>query len=148
MDSQPTTKNKFNFIRTLFITSCFVFLLSCDRPACENTNTVFNQFAPETEEYKTELAKQLTLQKASDLTFWFDSFQSHHNKEYILVNIQGEQLCAKGWLLVTDWKTLQGIKETRGVGYHGAELIGLKIDIKKDSVSTELIAMSVERIVD
>ncbi len=64
-----------------------VLLFSCDKPTCENENAVFNQFTPESSEYKNELMKQLALQKEGDLSYWFDSYHTKDNKEYILVDV-------------------------------------------------------------
>jgi hypothetical protein len=124
-------------------------LLSCGKPACENKNTVFDQFTPETTEYKNELLKQLSLQKDKDLSYWFDRYQVKDNKEYILVDISGKDLCAKGFLLVTNWSdTMQELRNTKGEGYHGAKLDGLRIGIKIDEAQTELLLTEVGKIVD
>jgi hypothetical protein len=121
---------------------------SCDRPACHNTNPVFERFSPEAKEYKDELARQLQLAENKGISYWFDKYEASNNREYILVYIQGKELCAKGFILVNDWKKLEGIRRTQGISYGGAELKGLRLDIRTDSAHTELIFKDVDYIID
>ena len=130
-----------------FIGLCAI-LLSCNQPLCENTNSIFDTYAPDTNEYKNELALKLQSTDNQELSYWFDRFESQNSKEYILVDIQGEKLCAKGLLLVNDWSKLDGIKKSQGQGYRGAELRGLKISVEKDSTEIELVLEDIDYIID
>ncbi len=137
------------FISTLTIFCVLSVIISCDRPACENTNEVFLKHAPQTKPYKDELVRQLKLVDQSKLSYWMGSYQEHDNLQYVNANIQGEGLCAIVAMAVSESdKGIERILKNKGMGYIGAELKGLKFDIHQDSMSTELVFRSVESIID
>ena len=128
---------------------CFsLILISCDRPECINTNPVFDKYTPETKEYKDELVKQLNNVDQSDVRYWFEKYVKDGEREMIYVFIQGKGLCAKGVITVKQWGRISGIRRSKGMGYRGAELQGLKLDIVQDSVTTELFYRSAMDIID
>ena len=139
---------KSNLIKLLTIALTLVFITSCDRPVCKNTNPVFEKFSPETKEYKDELVKQLKQVNNSKLTYWLDKYQESDAQEFLYIFIQGDGLCAKGVVTVNQWNKLEGIKRTKGKGYVGAKLKNLKLDIYQDSANTELVYKDVDRIID
>jgi hypothetical protein len=135
------------FILTIF--GLALLTVGCDRPACKNTNSIFDKYAPDTKEYKDELVKQLAKVDKSKLTYWMDTYQENSNFKYINAHIQGDGLCAKIVITVNDSrKGIEGILKNKGMSYSGAELSALKFDIKQDSVSTEFIFREVSEIVD
>jgi hypothetical protein len=138
------------YLSTSFNVLCvIVFMLACDKPDCKNTNPVFEQNRPETKAYKDELVKQLRQVDKSRLSFWFDGYQADGGARYLNVLIRGDGLCAKGILIVKEWDDkLEGIQKSKGVGYMGAELKNLQIDVYQDSAKTELIYQGVDTIVD
>ena len=137
------------FIKTLTAFCVLTFIASCDRPECKNTNSVFDKYSPETKEYKEELVKQLKRIDNSKLSYWLDKYQEDDSVQYLHVFIQGEALCAKGIVTIKKWDDkLDGIRTSNGMGYSGAELSNLKIDIYQDSTKTEFIYNSVDAIVD
>ena len=137
-----------NLIKILTTFCLFIFVASCDRPECKNTNPVFDKYSPETKEYKDELIKQLKLIDNSKLTYWFDKYQKDNEHEYIYINIQGDGLCAKSMVTVKQWDKLAGIQKTEGKGYSGAKLKNFKFEIYQDSTKTELVYKSVDAIID
>jgi hypothetical protein len=133
----------------VYFSICLLTLaLSCNRPPCENTNSVFRKYSPESQEYKIELSQQLQTTDNRKLSYWFDRSESRNGNEYILVDIRGDGLCAKGHILVNDWSKLEGIKSARGKGYHGAELKNLKISVERDSTEIEFIYQDLGYIID
>ncbi len=132
----------------LFLATALIFLASCDRPDCKNTNPVFDSNGLESNTYKQELIKEMDRIGKSNLTYWLSSYSEQNGKEFITVNIQGGDLCAKGLLQVTDWKNIEGIKRNKGVSYIGAQLKGLTFDIITTEESVDFIYKNVERIVD
>ena len=76
------------------------------------------------------------------------ALQNSSASEFITVNIQGDGLCAKGLLQVSDWKNIEGIKRTKGVSYNGAQLKGLTFDIITNGESIDFIYKNIESIVD
>jgi hypothetical protein len=122
--------------------------VSCDRPNCKNKNPIFEKYGLNSEEYKIELLSEIEKNGQNNLTYWFYSYIEENGKEYIIVNIQNDSLCAKGMIKVNDWKKIEGIKRTKGKGYVGAELKGLIFNVKKDSNKIEFVYEDLTRIID
>ena len=131
-----------------FLILSILFLGSCNRPNCENTNSVFDSNSIETNTYKKELVKEMARVGKENLTYWLSNYTEQNGKEFIIVNIKGNGLCAKGLLQVNDWKNIEGIKRAKGVSYKGAELKGLTFDIITNAESIDFIYNNIERIVD
>ncbi len=132
----------------LILSTLLIFLASCDRPNCKNTNSIFDSNGIETNVYKNELVKEMDKVGKENLTYWLSNYTEQNGKEFITVNIQGDGLCAKGLLQVNDWKNIEGIKRTKGVSYNGAELKGLTFDIVTNGESIDFIYKNIESIVD
>lgn len=132
------------------IASFIVLILfaSCDRPDCENTNSIFHLNGLETTVYKQELVKEIDRVGKENLTYWLADYTEQNGKEFITVNIQGNGLCAKGLIQVNDWTNIQGIKKTKGASYIGAELKGLTFNIITKNESIDFVYKSTESIVD
>lgn len=136
------------FIKSITV-FCIIIMISCNRPICNNTNPVFNTFAPDTKQYKDELLKQLERADKTQLTYWLESYQQIGNSPLIYVSVQGGSLCAKLVLTIaTSRKGIEGILKNKGEGYIGAELENLKFKIKKDHTSTEFIFQEISGIID
>lgn len=130
----------------------FIFLLNftiaCDRPACENSNPVFEKFSPETKQYKDELVRQLNRIENIKLRYWLEKYEEKDGQEYLSFFIQGDGLCAKIFLTVKPVNKIQDVLTKKGVGYRGAEFKNLKFDIIQDSAQTEFIYKVFDRIID
>ncbi|WP_157716104.1 hypothetical protein [Roseivirga echinicomitans] len=138
-------------MKTKSIIASFIVLIlfaSCDRPGCENTNSIFDLNGLETTVYKQELVKEMDRAGRENLTYWLSDYTEQNGQEFITVNIQGDGLCAKGLLQVNDWTNIEGIKKTKGVSYIGAELKGLTFDIITTGESIDFIYKNIESIVD
>jgi hypothetical protein len=134
---------------SLFTILFFALVLhACKTTHCTNSNPVFDKFTYETEAYKRELAKQMKQAGPGTLGYTFDEFVEKNGNEFIVVNIQGDGICARGEILVKDWGKLQAIRDANGGGYRGAALEGLKIETVQDSAQTQFVYSSIERIVD
>jgi hypothetical protein len=125
-----------------------ILLTSCNRPACVNSNPIFEEFNMDSEEYLTELLFQIDKQSKDKLSYWFESYKKINEKEFIIVKVQNNELCVKTIMRVHDWKGLEGIGTTQGKGYSGAELKGLKFLVDRDSSHTFLVYNGVDRIID
>ena len=139
-------KQKTNLI--IFILFVILTVVSCDRPICSNKNPVFYKYDINSFEYKTELLKQIEKIGQKNLSYWFESYIKENEKEYIIINIKNNSLCAKGKILVKDWNKIEEIKRTSGQSYVGAKLKGLTFNIENDSNKIELIYKDITRIVD
>jgi hypothetical protein len=125
-----------------------LLFLSCDRPECRNTNSIFDQFTPDKEEYKKELAMQMKTIGVNKLRYWLDRPIALEGKEFIEVYIQGQGLCAKTQLLVADKVKQKALGSDGGEGYRGAELKDVNIRISQDSTRTLFILEKVGKIID
>jgi len=116
-------------VRYFLSISFFILFISCDRPQCENTNVIFDSNTPESFIYKTELEKNINQIGSDNLDYWLKSYKEKDGKDYLLVNVQNDTLCAIMQLTVTNWNELRDIREKKGVGRIGAKLGGLKYTI-------------------
>ena len=82
------------------------------------------------------------------LTYWLQKYDEQNGKESLYFNIQDDELCAILHLTINDWNKLEDVRERKGIGRRGAEFTNLKFEIIKDSVSTEFIYKTFDRIID
>jgi len=134
--------------KTLLLSIFIIFLMSCNRPECENKNSIFNTNEVESNEYKKELIKEIQRVEKEGVTYWLKSYVEKNGNEYILVNIQGNGLCAEGLLKVNNWTNIEGIRKAKGKSYIGAELRDLTFDIKYSENNIEFIYKNVAKIID
>ena len=127
--------------------SLLIVLPACDRPGCQNTNVVFDRFTPGSVEYRAELAKQIRLKGEDNLDYWYDRYLVQNGKEFIEIYIQGEGLCAKGIVEVTDWTKISSLRRKTS-GYRGARLKDFKMEIITDSASVGFLYKDIGCIVD
>ncbi len=127
--------------------ACILTLTACNNIHDNTSKTVFDKFSPDTREYKNELAAKLKL-NPEGVHYTFNKFVENDGKEYLDIQIKGDNFNATGLVLVNNWSKLEEIKRTKGKGYSGAELRGLKLDIEEDSSGANLIYKDLEEIVD
>lgn len=121
--------------------------VSCGKPDCVNTNRIFNEYKSDQIEYKNEIIKLIESDKG-EIEFWFNQYVKKDNGEFIEIQISAYKTCAKAFVRVIDWKKMEGIKMNEGRGYTGAELVGLKFTLEKDSTDTYFLYNNIEKIVD
>ncbi|MEO9484159.1 MAG: hypothetical protein ABJG47_11960 [Ekhidna sp.] len=137
-------KKLINITLTVFT----LVFISCERPDCANTNSIFENSTPESSEYKAELVQQLQSTDQAKLTYWLQKYETRNGKEYLSFYIQGDGLCAILDLTMNHWTKLGDVREKKGVTYRGAEFTNLKFDIVEDSSTTEFIYQSFDHIID
>ncbi|MCH7535075.1 MAG: hypothetical protein IH948_04925 [Bacteroidetes bacterium] len=125
-----------------------LFISSCDRPACQNKNPIFDSYGIESFEYKDELIKEMNRIGNDKLRFWLSSYYEKDGKEYIVVHVQGADLCAKGEIQVINWQKIEGIRAAKGKSYFGAELNRLTFAVLKTDKSIDFIYTDIDRIFD
>ncbi|MCA9767167.1 MAG: hypothetical protein KC455_12215, partial [Carnobacterium sp.] len=81
-------------------------------------------------------------------TYWLQKYDEKDGKEYLYFHIQGNGLCAILNLRVNNWTKLENVREKKGVSYRGAEFTNLKFEIREDSLSTEFIYKTFDKIID
>ncbi len=137
--------------KTLFrlvIIFSIIASLNCERPDCMNTNPVFENNTPDSKVYKNELAKQLDSIDQTKLTYWLQDFEEKDGIESLYFYVQSDDICAILHLTVNDWGKLERVRETKGVGRFNAEFTKLEFETRIDSISTEFIYKSFDRIID
>ena len=130
---------------TLF--SCILTLTACDNAKEGTSNSVFEKFSPTTKEYKNELATKLK-SNPQGLHYTFNKFVENNGKEYLDIQVKGNDFKATALVLVNNWNKIEGIKRTKGQSYSGAELKGLKLDIEENATGSNLVYNDLEKIVD
>jgi hypothetical protein len=124
-----------------------LFINSCSMPECRNINPVFENFTPESPTYKKELAKQIRSIGSHNVSYWHDKYLMKGTAEYIVVNVQGKDLCATLEIQVADWRKINSMRQEAS-GYSGAKLVGLDFEIVEDSTGAAFLFRDVDRIVD
>ncbi|MEO1049371.1 MAG: hypothetical protein AAFX87_02020 [Bacteroidota bacterium] len=134
---------------SLLVLLIFTFILtSCDRPECKNTNPIFDANSFESNIYKKELIKEIDEIGKENLTYWLSDYSEQNGQEYVVIYIQGQELCAKGLIHVTDWKNMKGIRSTKGKGYRGAQLKDFDFEVTTEVESIAFEFKSLSSIID
>lgn len=120
----------------------FMILITACNDAKES---VFSTSAPG--KYSNELAEKIK-SNPDGLTYTFNKYLLENKKEYLDLRITGSDFEANGLVLVNNWHKLEGIKRTKGQGYSGAELKGLKFDMRSNASGIELVYKDLAKIVD
>jgi hypothetical protein len=133
-----------------YIYLLLLLLLSCDKPQCKNSNPILDRFSPHSKEYNEELVKQLNVHQLQGLDYWIDSMVVQDGRQYLATEVQGDSLCAKLMLDITDKGDgrLEYLKSVQGRAYSGAGLAGLQYQIIPDKNGYRFIYQSLEDIED
>jgi hypothetical protein len=133
---------------SIFVGMLAIWMVSCDRPDCNNDNPIFEIYQPDSKEYKTELAEVLNTVDQSKLKYWLQKYDEQSGIETLYFYVQGDGLCAVLHLTVSDWNKLEKVRERKGVGRRGAEFTNLKFNIVQDSTHTQFVYHTFDRIID
>ena len=125
-----------------------VGFFSCDRPICKNTNPIFDDYQPNSKEYKQELIKQLSIVNKSKLTYWFKEYIEYENEEQLHFYIQSKELCAILVLYVEQKDNLEQLRKNKGLGYRGLQFIKLQFEIRQDTLNPKFVYKKHSIIVD
>ncbi|MBG6235204.1 hypothetical protein IWX76_001772 [Pedobacter sp. CAN_A7] len=87
------------------------------------------------DDYSRQLVDAITTVDANELTYVFKGYEQAGNKVYIKVHAFGDSTNVEMPILVKQWNKLEGVKETKGVGYQGAELSGLELALTNDEIA-------------
>jgi hypothetical protein len=124
-------------------------LIAIATVSCNSDKTnVLSSLDPASKEYKRELAKQFTEIGTNNLNFTFDHYVKVAGKDYLNVDVSGHGIQAKSFILVNNWNKIEGIKQAKGMGYRGAGLENLKIDIVNINNEPVFIYRDLDKIID
>ena len=133
------TKHIFNFLLAAFLTYS---LTSCDRPECENTNPIFNQYEAGDQAYQEEL---IDVMEGQELRYWLKAYEKEADAEYLWLYVQNETICALAKMRVGERAGIEGLLAAKGVSYRGAELVGVEYQISNDN---ELVFKGLDHMLD
>jgi len=119
---------------------------SCDKPRCENSNPIYVNNTIDSKVYNDELVRELSTE--DNLTFWLKDVISENGKDYLLVNIHNNNVCATGQFIVNDWNTIEDLEKNKGAGRRGAQLQGFKYSIAYSLTGTTLLFKSISGFID
>ncbi|MEO1217897.1 MAG: hypothetical protein AAFY45_30495, partial [Bacteroidota bacterium] len=105
------TKHIFIFLLAIFLAYS---LTSCDRPSCENTNPVFNQYDPEEAAYQRELVDKM---EGQNLRYWLKAYEKKADTEFLWLYVQNEDICAIAKMRVGERERIEGLLAAKGVSY-------------------------------
>ncbi len=124
---------------------CVLLASSCKS---NNTNNIFAKLDPSSPQYKKELIRHFLDNGTVNLTFNFEGLANIGGKDYMKVDISGCGIQAQSLVLVNNWNKLEGIKRTKGLGYQGAELKDLQLDIVNPNGEPNFVYRSLTKIID
>lgn len=131
-----------------FLGIIILLLTSCDRTQCDNNNPIFDNHDPNSEIYKTELAKQLNTLDTSKLRYWLQKYENNQDVESLYFYIQSDELCAVMHMSMTHWTQLEELRTKQGVGRRGAEFVNLQYDIVNNKDHTQFLYKGFDRMID
>jgi hypothetical protein len=137
-------------LRTKILIS-FLFcltLISCSYIPVVNKEPVFNNFKPESKEYRNKLA-QIIRSNPDDLTYVFEKYIQKNGSDYLEIKVYGDEIAATAMVLVEQKRSsVNGIIEKKGMAYGGAELYGLELDIIDTSNGATFVFNDLDFIID
>lgn len=113
-----------------------------------NKEPIFNNYKPESKEYKNKLA-EIIRSNPDDLTYIFERYIHKNGADYLEIRINGEDTSATALVLVKERrKGVDGIIEKKGIAYGGAELYGLKLDVVDNPSGAIFLYKELDFIID
>jgi ABC-type phosphate transport system substrate-binding protein len=94
-----------NSILKTILFSLTVILVACNQVKENQSDSVFVQFSPNQKEYKNELAKKIKA-NPEEFTYTLLGYTEQNGKEYINLQINGNDFVASGLVLVGNWSKM------------------------------------------
>ncbi len=115
-------------MKQLLILVCIICLFVCcgHKHTCNNTNAIFSQHSFDDNEYKLELMRQLGMRDPASIHYYADKYIERAHKPFMIVDVQGDSLCAKMIVDIKNENKLPDYKTARGLSYSGAEITGFQ----------------------
>lgn len=124
-------------------------LFSCGSQECVSDNPILQNNSPESAEYKEELATLLQNTDQSKVNYFLISYDQQGDSRSMMVNVEGPDICAKMKVEFEDFqKGAEAIIEKKGDSFVGAQLQNLQYGIRKDSIDTKFIFISLTSVND
>lgn len=119
-------------------------------PDCHNTNKIFNEYSPNTLEYKTELIRLLKNTESLETSYWLGGYI---DSEHISIFIQNDSICTIGLITINQYKLKEDggfmthLMQVNGVSYNGP-LTGIEFEFSNNKDNPEIFLIAVEDIID
>lgn len=127
-----------------------VLILSLSLFGCHsdvvNKEVVFDKFPPQSKEYKDKLAEKINLN--DNVSYYFNHLFKKDDQNYMEISVEGNDFKAVGFVLINDWKNIEGIKDANGGGYNYAELKGLQLKVIPNTKGADLVYKDLDWIID
>lgn len=117
---------------------------------CHNTNKIFNEYSPQSFEYKTELIRLLKKTEIVETDYWFEGYV---DSNHISIFIQNDSICAIGHITISENKLkkdggfMSHLMQVKGVSYNGP-LTGVEFELSNDKDNPDIFLKAVEDIID
>jgi hypothetical protein len=111
-----------------------------------NKEPVFDNFKPESKEYKNKLAEKIN-NNPDDIAYYLKDYHLINDKEYLEFDVEGTDFKGTGLVLVKDWQKMQLIRKNKGNGYCGAEF-SLQLNVIPNPEGAVLIYKDLNWIID
>lgn len=118
----------------MFCALLFLILGGCKQNALSG-KSISSEVPTSSKKYSSNLLDALDSRNSKKYVFHFSGYKQLHKKEYINVKISGNGLNSEIPVLVRQWHKLEQLKQTRGIGYNGAELRELSLTPVNDSIA-------------
>ncbi|MES2276870.1 MAG: hypothetical protein V4592_12660 [Bacteroidota bacterium] len=121
-----------------------IFMMSsCSYSTVEKSNQKLMSSMSDNIKFNNELARELSVNPNS-FTYQFGRYFIKDGREYVDINIKRESFKTTIAVLINNWAKIEGIKRTKGMGYSGAGLKGLKLSL----ATTGFVYQGLDEIVD
>lgn len=139
-----------NQIQTGALISMSLFFFSCqEQTACKNLNPVLNDSGFNSVNYQKAVREAIETLPKGSVSYYLDRYYVKDGNEYLVAEIKSKNvLCAKAEFLIKPAVFLADIRRTKGMGYSGAELKGLRFESKLKANSVILMIDKIESIID
>ncbi|GAB3936350.1 hypothetical protein [Mucilaginibacter myungsuensis] len=127
-----------NFITTICLAA--VALTNCTSA----DNSALTKHTPNTKEFRQALAAEMA-ERPGSFDYSLAAYEAKDGKEYLKVDVSRADFKTTLAVAVTKWDKIEGIRRTKGMGYRGAGLEGLKLALVNN---TEFEYLGLDKIDD
>ena len=131
----------------LFLILSAINTISCNRPECTHSNTVFDQYKPTSNEYKIELVTQMEKTGKSSVNYWIKGIEESNDTPYLVLNVQGLDLCATGHFDLRHSNKLEDVIRTKGIDHWSAKIKRFEVYFEEEA-NIDLVNKNLLKIVE
>jgi hypothetical protein len=114
-------------MRYVILATFVIFMAACSsKPACHNTDLVFDQYGPTDQSYKAALITRIHQTDPKRVHYYVDNYKEINGKPFIIINVQGDSFCAKMQIDIKNPNKLRDFKNVKGISYSSEEIKGFQ----------------------